>query len=147
MGSYGKAARTDEGFGLQYAALPWRETPGGREVLLVTSRETGRWVLPKGWPMKKRTPSEAAAREAFEEAGVHGEVHAEPEGAYTYLKAFTESLAFRCEVQVFLLRVTDEADDWPERAERTRRWFAPAEAAARVEEPELQALIRGWAAA
>ena len=147
MVAYGKAARTDEGFGLQYAALPWRKAGGGRrEVLLVTSRETGRWVLPKGWPMKRRSPSEAAAREAFEEAGVRGDVCREALGAYTYLKAFNEALAFRCEVQVFALQVTRELKDWPERAERTRRWFSPEEAAAAVDEPELQALIRGWAA-
>ena len=147
MGAYGKAARTDEGFGLQYAVLPWREGQGGREVLLVTSRETGRWVLPKGWPMKKRPPHEAAAREGFEEAGVRGEVAPEPVGAYTYLKAFNELLAFRCEVQVFPMQVTVELEDWPERAERTRRWFAPDAAAGLVGEPELQALIRAWASA
>ena len=146
MGAYGKAARTDEGFGLQYAVLPWREGQGDRELLLVTSRETGRWVLPKGWPMKKRPPWEAAAREGFEEAGVEGEVGREPIGAYTYLKAFTDSLAFRCEVQVFPLKVARELADWPERAERTRRWFTPEDAAAAVDEAELQALIRAWAA-
>jgi 8-oxo-dGTP pyrophosphatase MutT (NUDIX family) len=145
MGAYGKAARTDEGFGLQYAVLPWREGEGGREILLVTSRETGRWVLPKGWPMKKRPPWEAAAREGFEEAGVRGEVGREPIGAFTYLKAFTDSLAFRCEVQVFSLHVSEELDDWPERPERTRRWFTPEAAAGLVQEPELQALIRDWA--
>ena len=146
MAAHGKAARTDEGFGLQYAALPWREGEAGREVLLITSRETGRWVLPKGWPMKRRSPAEAAAREAFEEAGVRGEVGTEPAGAYTYLKAFNEVLAFRCEVQVFPLHVAEELPDWPERAERTRRWFATEDAAGAVQETELQALIRSWAA-
>ena len=145
--AYGKAARTDEGFGLQYAALAWRQGEAGREILLITSRETGRWVLPKGWPMKRRKPADAAAREAYEEAGVRGEVVAEAAGAYTYLKAFTPSLAFRCEVQVFPLRVKRELADWPERKERTRRWFTPDEAAGAVEEPELQALIRSWSAA
>ena len=145
--SYGKAARTDEGFGLQYAALPWRDGEGGREILLITSRETRRWVIPKGWPMKRRTPPEAAAREAFEEAGVRGEVSADPAGAYTYLKSFKQVLVFRCEVQVFPLEVTAELDDWPERADRTRRWFPAEEAAAAVQEPELQALIRSWGAA
>ncbi|HEX8569036.1 MAG TPA: NUDIX hydrolase [Caulobacteraceae bacterium] len=145
--AWGKAARTDEGFGLQYAVLPWREGQGGREVLLITSRETGRWVLPKGWPMKKLPPWKAAAREGFEEAGVRGDVAREPIGAYSYLKAFTESLAFRCEVQVFPMKVKTELSQWPEKAERTRRWFTPAAAADAVDEPELQALIRSWAAA
>ncbi len=70
---------------VQYAALPHR---GGAqpEILLVTSRETGRWVIPKGWPMKGKSGSEAAAREAFEEAGVVGEIAPEPLGAYGYVK-------------------------------------------------------------
>ena len=144
MGAYGKAARTDEGFGLQYAVLPWRDAPGGCEVLLITSRETARWVLPKGWPMKKRSPWDAAAREALEEAGVHGDVGRKPIGAYTYLKTFNDLLAFRCEVQVFPLRVTEELDAWPERDQRTRRWFATEAAARAVQEPELQALILAW---
>jgi 8-oxo-dGTP pyrophosphatase MutT (NUDIX family) len=145
--AWGKAARTDEGFGLQYAALPWREREGGREVLLVTSRDTGRWVLPKGWPMKKKAPHEAAAREAYEEAGVRGQVREAPLGTYSYLKSFTDVLAFRCEVQVFPLEVREERRRWPEQAQRTRRWFSPAQAAEAVEEPDLQALIRGWGAA
>ena len=143
--SWGKAARTDEGFGLQYAALPWRAGEVGREVLLVTSRDTGRWVIPKGWPMKKKAPHEAAAREAFEEAGVLGEVAEAPLGTYSYLKAFKGELWFRCEVQVFPLEVRQERKRWPEAGERTRRWFPPAEAAQAVAEPELQRLIRDWA--
>ena len=144
--AWGKAARTDEGFGLQYAALPWREGKGGREVLLVTSRDTGRWVAPKGWPMKNKAPHEAAAREAFEEAGVLGEVADAPLGTYSYLKAFKGELWFRCEVQVFPLQVRQERRRWPEADQRTRRWFSAADAAAAVDEPELQQLIRDWAA-
>ncbi len=142
--AYGKAARNDKGFGLQYAAMPWRKTKDGREVLLITSRESGRWVLPKGWPMKRRAPHQAAAREAFEEAGVRGEVGSEPLGTYTYLKNFKDLLSFRCEVQVFPLEVTRVLARWPEQDERRRRWFSPARAAELVDEPELQALLRNW---
>ena len=145
--AWGKAARTDEGFGLQYAALPWREGEGGREILLVTSRDTGRWVIPKGWPMKRLEPSAAAEREAFEEAGVRGAIDAAPAGAYSYLKALSPHLVFRCEVQVFPLQVQRELSRWPERGQRTRRWVDPETAAQMVDEPELQALLRAWAAA
>jgi 8-oxo-dGTP pyrophosphatase MutT (NUDIX family) len=131
----------------QYGAVPYRIGEGGHlEVMLVTSRETRRWVVPKGWPMKRRTPAEAAAREAFEEAGVLGEVGEAPLGTYSYLKAFKGDLWFRCEVQVFPLEVRQARERWPEAAQRTRRWFTPAEAAEAVNEPELQRLIRDWAA-
>ena len=144
--AWGKAARTDEGFGLQYGALAWRQAATGREVLLVTSRDTGRWVVPKGWPMKKKAPHEAAAREAFEEAGVLGEVAEAPVGTYSYLKAFKGDLWFRCEVLLFPLEVREERERWPEADQRTRRWFTATEAAGAVDEPELQRLIREWGA-
>ena len=67
----------------QVAALPVKGKPGKYRVLLVTSRETRRWIIPKGWPMKGRKDHEAAAQEALEEAGVTGHVHKHPMGAYT----------------------------------------------------------------
>ena len=140
--SWGKAARTDEGFGLQYAALAWRRAGEGREVLLVTSRDTGRWVIPKGWPMKGRTPWEAAAREAFEEAGVKGEVEQAPVGAFSYLKRLKQWRERMVEVQVFRLKVERELEDWPERRQRERVWLSPEDADARVDEPELAEIIR-----
>lgn len=129
---------------VQYAALPYRRVHGAIEVMLVTSRETRRWVVPKGWPMKKLAPHEAAAREAYEEAGVEGEVGAEPIGAFDYLKR--QMLGVRhCRVEVFPLQVTQEHDLWPECSQRSRRWFASGEAAGAVQEPELQALIEAFA--
>lgn len=131
----------------QYAALPYRDGPGGREVLLITSRETQRWVIPKGWPMKDKTPPEAAAVEAFEEAGLSGPVADQPVGTYRYAKRLKSGAERPVEVLVFPLRVESESDYWPERDERTRRWFAPAEAAEAVDEPDLKALISTFGAA
>ena len=70
----------------QYAALPWRYAGSGREVLLISSRDTGRWVIPKGWPISDLDPSASAAREAWEEAGVRGKTETEPMGLYSYDK-------------------------------------------------------------
>lgn len=129
----------------QYAALPWRRADGGIEVLLVTSRETGRWVIPKGWPMRGKARHEAAALEAFEEAGVRGKVRTPSIGSYGYLKRLTGHRVRPVTVQVYPLQVREMLDDWPEKAERTRQWLAPAEAAGRVHEPELASIIRRFA--
>jgi 8-oxo-dGTP pyrophosphatase MutT (NUDIX family) len=125
----------------QYAALPYRGAGRRLEILLISSRETRRWVIPKGWPMKKREPPDAAAREAFEEAGVEGEVERTAFGRYSYLKRLADGSDVLCLVEVFPLRVQAEGGEWPERDERTRRWFSPRAAAAAVDEPELKALI------
>jgi 8-oxo-dGTP pyrophosphatase MutT (NUDIX family) len=129
--------------GQQYAALPWRDK-GGLEILLVTSRETRRWVIPKGWPMKNKKPHAAAAREALEEAGVTGRVLKRPIGAYSYIKRLKNGAPLQCSVDVFPLKVTGHLNRWREQGERTGHWFSIEEAAEAVEEPELQALIRGF---
>lgn len=131
--------------GRQCAALPVRhEIAGGIGVLLVTSRDTGRWVIPKGWNAPKLSPAQAAAREAYEEAGVVGQIVGDlPIGSYRYLKRLTPKLAVPCEVEVFLLEVETQLDDWPEKRQRHARWFTPDEAATRVDEAELSSLIRG----
>ena len=130
--------------GLQFAALPWRQTDG-LEVLLVTSRESRRWVIPKGWPMKGRKPHLAAAREALEEAGVAGRIAKRPVGSYGYLKRLKNGAPLECRVEVFPLKVQRQRKRWPEQHERTFRWFPAAEAAAAVDEPELQQLIGDFA--
>jgi len=130
--------------GRQAAALPWRRTPaGGIEVLLITSRGTGRWILPKGWIEPGEGAAAAAAREAWEEAGVRGQVAPRPLGSYPYVRT-PEGGARACRVAVFPLRVEAELDAWPEQAERRRVWVAPAEAAERVAEPELRALLAAF---
>ena len=128
----------------QYAALPFRAGPSGVEILLITSRETRRWVIPKGWPMKDKAPHEAAAQEAHEEAGLEGDVADRPIGAYRYGKRLKTGQERPVDVWVFPMRVSAENNDWPEKDERERRWFAPADAAAAVVEPELKVLIMAF---
>ena len=125
----------------QFAALPWRKTDGVVEVLMITSRDTGRWVIPKGWPMKKLGPHRAAAQEAFEEAGVTGLPLRKSIGVYHYDKRLRTGRSQHVRVFVFPLAVAAEHDDWPEKGQRERRWISPGEAAALVDEPELRRLL------
>lgn len=129
----------------QVAALCWRMHKGVVQVVLITSRETGRWVIPKGWPMAGLAPSAAAAREAWEEAGVIGHICDKPLGEYLYDKIRSPVLATRCSVAVFPLRVEALKRRFPEAGERRRRWFAADQAAELVAEPELARLLQAVA--
>lgn len=130
---------------VQYGALPYAvDDDGELRILLVTSRATRRWIIPKGWPMKLRRPHKAAAQEAFEEAGVVGRPFKEPIGAYQYDKLTDDGVSIRCTVTVFPLRVRRLDKQWPEADQRERRWFAQAEAARLVDEPELRVLLRDY---
>jgi 8-oxo-dGTP pyrophosphatase MutT (NUDIX family) len=127
----------------QVGALPFRHGRDGKpKILLVTSRESRRWVIPKGWPMKGRKPFEAAAREAYEEAGLRGAVGKRPLGHYLYQKRLKNLDAVLCQVKVFPLKVRKQLKHFPEEHQRELRWFTPAEAAEAVSEPGLAALIR-----
>jgi len=128
----------------QFAALPYREEPT-LQVMLVSSRETRRWVLPKGWPMKGKKPHLVAAQEALEEAGLLGKIAKEPIGSYHYLKRMANGAAIACEVGVFPFRVGKQRKNWPERDQRTTGWFDIADAAHLVDEPELRDLILRFA--
>ena len=128
----------------QVAALPWRRGAEGPEILLITSRETRRWVIPKGGRMTGRSDAEAAAQEALEEAGVEGLVDERPLGQFRYLKQQKRRAPRWLTVDVYGLRVEAEHDDWKERAERVREWMSREEAARRVDEPELKALIAAF---
>jgi 8-oxo-dGTP pyrophosphatase MutT (NUDIX family) len=131
---------------LQLAALPWRRgATGVLKVLLVTSRETQRWVIPKGWPMKGKTHEAAAALEAFEEAGVIGSIDEAPLGSYRYDKRLKSGRLQPVKVAVYPLQVRSVAQMYHELGERRRAWFAPPAAAERVAEPELAQLLRGFA--
>jgi 8-oxo-dGTP pyrophosphatase MutT (NUDIX family) len=125
----------------QYAVLPVAIRDGEFRVLLVTSRETQRWIVPKGWPEKGLTPAESAAKEAYEEAGLEGEVEGTPYGRYHYEKRLRTGENVHCEVDVFLMRVERELADWPERGQRRRRWVSPVEAASMIQEPDLAQLM------
>jgi 8-oxo-dGTP pyrophosphatase MutT (NUDIX family) len=125
---------------IQYGALPWR-LGKALEVMLVSSRETRRWVIPKGWPMKGRKPHAAAAIEALQEGGLLGKIDKEPIGAYQYPKRLKNGAVLLCRVEVFPLRVARQRKSWPEKRQRVTKWFPRAEAALRVHEPELSHLI------
>ena len=125
----------------QYGAIPYRlDASGAVDVLLVTSRDSGRWIIPKGWPIKNVKPLTTAKTEAFEEAGVRGEGRPEI-GEFRYVKRMAFGKDQPCRVGVFPLRVTKELDAWPEAGERERRWFTLDEAAAALTEPELKDLV------
>ena len=134
-------ARDGGGSRVQCAALPWRRGPHGVEVLLITSRETRRWVIPRGGREPLESPSKAAAREAFEEAGVKGKVRRLPIGVYEFDKRLKGGRLQRVLVTVYPLAVKRELHIWPEKRERERQWMEPKAAAASVDEPELKAMI------
>lgn len=128
--------------GIQYGALPWRYRGDEIQVLLVTSRRTRRWIIPKGWPMDGIKPTMAAAREAKEEAGVQGETVERPIGVYRYMKVLRNGTEMPCRVEVFALQVTKESHDWDEMDARERRWCSVNDAATAVVEPQLKVIIR-----
>jgi 8-oxo-dGTP pyrophosphatase MutT (NUDIX family) len=128
-------------FAQQVGALPVRRAADGTLlVLLVTTLETQRWVIPKGWPWPGEHDYTAAAEEAREEAGVLGEPKADSFGTYTYEKRKSKG-AVPVRVTVYLLEVSEELDIWPECEVRQRAWFTPGDAAALVQEPELRDLL------
>ncbi len=138
-------ARLDRPARRQVGALCWRRKGGQVEVLLVTSRETGRWVIPKGNRMQGLSDPDAAAQEAWEEAGVRGKLRPLRLGSFHYVKLLARGSARQMAVDVYALKVKDVLKDWPERKERTRQWFRPEEAAGLVDEPELRALLSEFA--
>jgi 8-oxo-dGTP pyrophosphatase MutT (NUDIX family) len=127
----------------QVGALCWRRKAGALQVLLITSRETRRWIIPKGWPMDGLDLHQAAAREAWEEAGVRpARVGQRSVGSYFYHKLLPRGEALPCRTRVYPVEVRKLAKDFPERSERRRRWVRPAKAAKMVDEPELRKLLR-----
>lgn len=128
--------------GSQCAAVPFRVAEKGAQVVLVTSRDTRRWIVPKGWTKKKLAPGAMAAREAFEEAGVLGTVTALPIGAYRYLKRMPDGDNVRCDVAVYLLEVTEVLDEWPEMDQRERRWVGVGDAADLISDVGMVPLLR-----
>ncbi|EUC01450.1 NUDIX hydrolase [Rhizobium sp. CF080] len=131
----------------QYAALCYRikKKPAQLEVLVATSRDTGRWVVPKGWPMTDKKAHQVAEREAFEEVGVKGKVEKEPLGFYHYRKTLDNGLKIPVRVQVHALEVDECLKSYPEKGSRTLEWVSCEEAAMRVNEPELKILFLQFA--
>jgi len=126
----------------QYAALCFREVDHGLEILLLTSRDTGRWVIPKGWPMGAKSGHEVARQEALEEAGALGDMQPVPLGRFCYQKRMEGD---PCSVEVFAMRFTSQVETFKEKGKRKIAWFSPEDAAERVAEPQLKDLIRRFA--
>jgi 8-oxo-dGTP pyrophosphatase MutT (NUDIX family) len=126
----------------QVAALPVRKVRGELQVLMITSRRSGHWLIPKGWPMERRTAAEAAAQEALEEAGVVGKITSRPRDRYRYLKVFDDQTAAPCMVDVFVLKAAKQREDWREKSVRKRRWMNLSRAAKSAHERGLANLLR-----
>lgn len=124
----------------QVAAVPFRLRDGKPEIMLVTSRGTRRFIVPKGWPMKGKSGRQAALIEASEEAGVTGRTRQEPLGKYRYWKRLSDAFV-PVEVTVFLLITDETMPVWKEAGSRERAWLSPADAATLIDEPELSTLI------
>ena len=127
----------------QFGALCYRVRDEKPQILLVTSRGTGRWILPKGWPIDGASPSEAAMQEAWEEAGVEGKVMSNSLGIYSYVKE-DDGERMPCVVAVFPVKVQKLKKKFPEVEQRSRKWFSLKKAASLVEEPELSQIMRGF---
>ena len=128
----------------QYGALCYREKGGKIEILLITSRGAGRWIVPKGWPVKGQTPAGSAAVEAFEEAGVEGRALPIRVGEYVYAKVFDDASERPMRVALFPLRVRKLRRKYPEAQQRKRRWFSRKRAAELVDEPGLKDILRDF---
>ena len=133
--------------GIQYAALPYRLEGRRVQILLITSRQSKRWIIPKGWPINGLMPREAAATEAAEEAGIIGQVEPKPIGSYHYLKDLKREQTTAVQVIVFPFRVEGQAKAWKEQGERSQKWFGYRKAAGLVAESSLRRLIRDFGAA
>lgn len=139
-----RSKRTTRSETRQVAALPWRLEDGERRILMITSRETRRWVIPKGGRIVGKSDPEAAAQEAMEEAGVKGDIDIQSIGVFRYAKGLKDGGVRQCVVSVYPLEVLIQMGAWPEAHQRERRWMSLSEAADLVHEPDLAALIRDF---
>jgi 8-oxo-dGTP pyrophosphatase MutT (NUDIX family) len=143
-----KRRRARPAIRVQYGALPYRFTPmAALEILVVTTRQSRRWIVPKGWPIKRLTPSKSAAREAFEEAGVRGKIGARAIGVFRYKKTTAEKNGADpdYEVKIFPLLVRRQSAAWPEYGQRVVQWVDPEKAISLIREPELKTIVEKFA--
>lgn len=129
---------------VQVAALCHQGQGADLRILLITSRDTGRWVLPKGWPKRGHDAGGTALEEAWEEAGIKPAGRPVAVGHYHYDKRLDGGLPLPTRVEVFAIPVPALLDDYPEKGQRRRVWMTPAEAAASVAEPELAELLAAF---
>lgn len=128
----------------QFAALCYRIAKNGTQVLLITTRRSGRWIVPKGWPMDEMTPAESAAQEAWEEAGVIGKAQDRCLGLYSYNKVLEPRGELPCVAMIYPVKVKSLAPAYPEMGQRRRKWFSLKKAASQVMEPELARILRDF---
>jgi 8-oxo-dGTP pyrophosphatase MutT (NUDIX family) len=126
---------------VQAGAICWREGAMGLEILLVTSRRSGKWGVPKGWALRGRSLHKTAEREAWEEAGVVGRTENLMLGPVDAPKRYRLAGTIDWTLALYALQVERLAESWPERRQRQRRWFPQAEAAERVRPRSLQPLL------
>lgn len=134
----GKAARKTN-VRAQFAALCWRVKNDKLQICIITSRTRKRWIIPKGWPMHKQTPADAAATEAYEEAGVTGEAQDICLGVYSYMKPQLNNATII--TMVYPVHVTHVHSKWPEKHQRRRKWLSPEKAARKLTEPALRQIV------
>lgn len=128
----------------QFAAICYRLKKEKVEILLITSRTSKRWIVPKGWPVNGKTPAEAAAIEAWEEAGVRGTCDGRCIGIFSYSKDMDGNSALPCLAMLFAIEVNELADEYPEADERKRKWVSRKKASKMVDEPELSRILRDF---
>ena len=139
-GNYGRAGGKPK---RQAAAAVFRGSGDACELMLITSRDTGRWIVPKGWIEKGEDGPTAAIREVWEEAGLVGEVlPGGPVGHYRYLKLRPRRGDALCDVDVYLVKLVEEKNQWPEKGQRRRKWFPVATAIGLIGEDGLKDVIR-----
>lgn len=126
----------------QFAALCWRIRDEKPQVLLITTRGSKNWIIPKGWPEHRMTPGNAALREAWEEAGVIGQASELCLGLFSYQKRMADKRFVPCVALVYPVKVTRLARDFPEAGQRKRRWCSPKKAASLVDPPELKQILK-----
>lgn len=130
---------------VQVAALCYKQSDAGKQVLLITSRDTKRWILPKGWPIDGKDGPGSALQEAWEEAGVEqAEIDPVSIGSFEYQKGLGHGMQSQVRTQVYQACVTKMVDKFPESHERKRKWVTPKEAANMVNEPQLAAILAAF---
>jgi len=127
---------------LQIAALCFRPGKDEPEILLVSTRDTGRLILPKGWPEKDKPAYETAVVEAYEEAGVRGKADPRPMGSFRSFKGLADGLKIRTKVLVFKIRFEKQLDDFPEVGQRQCVWLPLSEAIEAADEATLRRFLR-----
>ena len=128
----------------QFAALCYRVANDKVQVLMITSRRSGRWIIPKGWPIDGQTPAQSAAQEAWEEAGVQGKPVDVCLGLYSYEKFLDKTDQLPCVAMVYPVKVKSLSADFPEAGQRKRKWVSRKKAAQMVAEPELARILRDF---